>query len=140
MQRADGPQAVALASEVRAFLSQNPVSAEPTSAAVQTWFQALRDQRWYVPHWPAAEGGLDWTPLQSYILQRELLAAGALLPPGATTHLVASWLFRCLPEQARLGQGQVRRWLHGIAGEQGHENLRREPHKANDAHSRDTTL
>lgn len=121
MQRADGPQAAAMASEVRAFLSQNPVLAGPKSAAAQSWFQALRDQRWYVPHWPAEQGGLDWTPLQSYILQRELLAAGALLPPGATTHLVASWLFRWLPTQASLNQSQAERWLAGIAGDLGHE-------------------
>jgi hypothetical protein len=121
MQRADSPQAAVLASEVRAFLSQNPVLAGPKSAIARSWFQALRDQRWYVPHWPTAQGGLDWTPLQSYILQRELLAAGALLPPGATTHLVASWLFRWLPAQASLGQNQNQRWLAGIAGDQGHE-------------------
>lgn len=121
MQRADDPQAATLANEIRTFLSHNPALAEPGSAAAQVWFQALHDQRWYVPHWPAEYGGLNWTPLQTYILQRELLHAGRLLPPGATTHLIASWLFRWIAQQGDLGQAQARRWLAGIAGEQGFE-------------------
>lgn len=117
MQRADDPKVAALAAEIQAFVEQNRSLIGLGSTAAQAWFQALRDQRWYVPHWPAAFGGLDWNPLQTYIWQRELLRAQALLPPGATTHLVASWIFRWLPQQSGLIQAQGQRWLAGIAGE-----------------------
>ncbi len=117
MRRADDPAAAALAAEVQAFVDQNRSLVALGLAAAPAWFQALRDRRWYVPHWPGVFGGLDWSPLQTYVWQRELLRAQALLPPGATTHLLASWIFRWLPQQNAAAQTQGHRWLAGIAGE-----------------------
>lgn len=127
MRRADDPKAAALAAEIQAFVEQNRSLIRLGSTAARAWFQALRDQRWYVPHWPVAFGGLDWNPLQTYIWQRELLRAQALLPSGATTQLVASWIFGWLPQQSGPIQAQGQRWLAGIAGEP-HPQFHRHSH------------
>lgn len=118
MQRADSPQAAALAKEVQQFLQQflqhQPLPAGSNQQALVRWYIALGERGWYVPHWPQAMGGLDFSPLQTFILQRELAAAGAPLPPGATTHLIASWLFASLADAH--GHPKAERWLAGIAG------------------------
>lgn len=114
MQRADSPQAAALAKEVQTFLQHQALPANPNPQTLRNWYLALGERGWYVPHWPRELGGLGFSPLDSFTLQRELVAAGAPLPPGATTHLIAGWLFASLA--APQGHPQARRWLAGIAG------------------------
>ena len=44
---------------------------------VRRWMQILDRHGWSAPHWPAAFGGTDWTPLQRHIFQDELRRARA---------------------------------------------------------------
>ncbi len=41
------------------------------------WHQALYEQGWIAPSWPAEHGGTDWSPMQRYIYDSEAGAAGA---------------------------------------------------------------
>ena len=44
---------------------------------VARWMKILNRKGWSAPHWPAALGGTDWSPLQRYIFQDELRMARA---------------------------------------------------------------
>jgi pimeloyl-CoA dehydrogenase large subunit len=43
------------------------------------WQRKVNARGWAVPHWPAAYGGRDWTPMQEYIFADEIYQAPA--PP-----------------------------------------------------------
>lgn len=44
---------------------------------VRRWMRILNAKGWAAPHWPAAMGGADWSPLRKYIFQDELRRARA---------------------------------------------------------------
>ncbi len=45
-----------------------PEQRQPEEAG---WFDALVARGWSVPHWPVAQGGTGWTPVQRYLWDRE---------------------------------------------------------------------
>ncbi len=42
-----------------------------------TWHRILYEQGWVAPGWPVAHGGTGWTPMQRYLFDEEIAAAGA---------------------------------------------------------------
>jgi alkylation response protein AidB-like acyl-CoA dehydrogenase len=50
------------------------------------WQKILAENGWFTGHWPVAEGGLGWTPLQRWVFESEAYRQGApwLIPFGAT--------------------------------------------------------
>ena len=53
------------------------------------WHRILAAKGWSVPHWPVEYGGTGWTPLQHYVFECELAAAGAPARTPNATHMVA---------------------------------------------------
>jgi alkylation response protein AidB-like acyl-CoA dehydrogenase len=64
-----------------------------TRADVVTWTRLLNAQGWAAPAWPTAYGGADWTPLQRYLFQLELRAAGAPVPDQSAMELVGPVIY-----------------------------------------------
>lgn len=62
-------------------------------ADVETWTRLLNTQGWAAPAWPEAHGGADWTPLQRYLFQLELRAAGAPVQDQSAMELVGPVLY-----------------------------------------------
>lgn len=60
---------------------------------VETWTRLLNTQGWAAPAWPKAHGGADWTPLQRYLFQLELRAAGAPVQDQSAMELVGPVLY-----------------------------------------------
>jgi hypothetical protein len=44
---------------------------------IATWYMAVVDAGWAVPHWPVEFGGTQWTAVQYYIWQSRCMAANA---------------------------------------------------------------
>lgn len=64
-----------------------------TRADVETWTRLLNAQGWAAPAWPQANGGADWTPLQRYLFQLELRAAGAPVQDQSAMELVGPVIY-----------------------------------------------
>lgn len=41
------------------------------------WHHILNEQGWVAHHWPVEDGGMDWTPTQRFIFEKECALAGA---------------------------------------------------------------
>ncbi len=84
---------VAFQNEVRAFLEQH-LTPELRSAAQRQagvfahadlnrrWQKVLFDKGWIAPGWPAQHGGAAFSPVQRFIFESELAAAGAPVLPA----------------------------------------------------------
>ncbi len=121
----------ALATEIRTFLAQALTPAFRALAArtsgvfseppgVLDWQRVLDDRGWLVPHWPAHAGGQGWTPLQRFILDRELARAGAPTIPGMGLKLLGPVLYTFgTPEQQARWLPPLRRgtefWAQGFS-------------------------
>jgi alkylation response protein AidB-like acyl-CoA dehydrogenase len=73
---------IAFRDEVRALVARTfPVGQtyDKSREHEQRWHRALIEKGWAVNKWPVAFGGPGWTPTQSFIWEREMMAAG--LPP-----------------------------------------------------------
>src|SRR5262249_4688801 len=69
-----------LAAELPAEIRRKVETNLPVSKAEQTrWQKILHAKGWIAPGWPREHGGTGWTPMQRYIFDDELGAAGA--PP-----------------------------------------------------------
>jgi len=90
----------AFVAEVQAFVATHSTIARDRNT--RAWYRVLREHQWFVPHWPWTLGGLGWPPRRLYLWQRELLRAGAHLPPASTTHHIASLLQGCLRALSQL--------------------------------------
>jgi alkylation response protein AidB-like acyl-CoA dehydrogenase len=55
---------------------------------VKSWYGILHTRGWIGSNWPAQFGGPGWSPVQQYVFEEELAAAGAPLPPAFGTKLV----------------------------------------------------
>jgi len=55
---------------------------------VKSWYRILHTRGWIASNWPAQFGGPGWSPVQQYVFEEELAAAGAPLPPAFGTKLV----------------------------------------------------
>jgi alkylation response protein AidB-like acyl-CoA dehydrogenase len=64
-----------------------------TRADVETWTRRLNAQGWAAPAWPSEYGGVDWTPLQRYLFQLELRAAGAPVLDQSAMELVGPVIY-----------------------------------------------
>jgi alkylation response protein AidB-like acyl-CoA dehydrogenase len=64
-----------------------------TRADVETWTRLLNARGWAAPAWPEAVGGTDWTPLQRYLFQLELRAAGAPVQDQSAMELVGPVIY-----------------------------------------------
>ncbi|MGD9980132.1 MAG: acyl-CoA dehydrogenase family protein [Hyphomonadaceae bacterium] len=64
-----------------------------TRADVEAWTRLLNAQGWAAPAWPRKYGGADWTPLQRYLFQLELRAAGAPVPDQSGMELVGPVIY-----------------------------------------------
>jgi alkylation response protein AidB-like acyl-CoA dehydrogenase len=69
--------------EIRSFLVEHgewtgrpPADRGCERDEVMAWSRVLAAKGWLVPHWPVEWGGKNWPPLQHYVLQEELIAAG----------------------------------------------------------------
>jgi alkylation response protein AidB-like acyl-CoA dehydrogenase len=70
---------IAFRDEVRALAASafpNGETFDRSRAHEQRWHRALLDRGWAVNKWPVAFGGPGWTPTQSFIWEREMMAAG----------------------------------------------------------------
>jgi alkylation response protein AidB-like acyl-CoA dehydrogenase len=70
---------IAFRDEVRALAASafpNGETFDGSRAHEQRWHRALLDRGWAVNKWPVAFGGPGWTPTQSFIWEREMMAAG----------------------------------------------------------------
>jgi len=61
--------------------------------AVRHWTRILNKEGWAAFHWPAAFGGVDWSPLRRHLFDIELRAAGAPLLQQAGFELVGPVLY-----------------------------------------------
>ncbi len=64
-----------------------------TRTDVETWTRLLNAQGWAAPAWPQEHGGTDWTPLQRYLFQLELRAAGAPVQDQSAMELVGPVIY-----------------------------------------------
>jgi alkylation response protein AidB-like acyl-CoA dehydrogenase len=64
-----------------------------TRSDVEIWTRLLNAQGWAAPAWPAEYGGTAWTPLQRYLFQLELRAAGAPVQDQSAMELVGPVLY-----------------------------------------------
>jgi alkylation response protein AidB-like acyl-CoA dehydrogenase len=53
-----------------------------------SWYQNLHARGWIGSNWPVQFGGPGWSPVQQYVFEEELAAAGAPFPPAFGTKLV----------------------------------------------------
>lgn len=70
---------IAFRNEVRALVAATFPKTQPYDRSrehEQRWHQALLARGWAVNKWPVAFGGPGWTPTQSFIWEREMMAAG----------------------------------------------------------------
>lgn len=70
---------IAFRDEVRALVEATFPKTQPYDRSrehEQRWHQALLGRGWAVNKWPVAFGGPGWTPTQSFIWEREMMAAG----------------------------------------------------------------
>ena len=70
---------IAFRDEVRALAASAFPDGEKfdrSRAHEQRWHRALLERGWAVNKWPVAFGGPGWTPTQSFIWEREMMAAG----------------------------------------------------------------
>jgi pimeloyl-CoA dehydrogenase large subunit len=89
MELSFSPEELAFRDEVRAFIRDNLPretqqkmidGREVSKQEIVEWQGKLNDKGWAVPHWPVADGGRDWSPVQEYILLDELQSAPAPTP------------------------------------------------------------
>lgn len=98
-------------SEVRAFLKENMTERLRTGLA-QTpgvfvepdisleWHKILYEKGWITHGWPVEHGGMGWTPMQTYIYEKEVALAGALKPAPISLQLIGPVLCKYgTPEQ-----------------------------------------
>ncbi|MEQ1808278.1 MAG: acyl-CoA dehydrogenase family protein [Terricaulis sp.] len=64
-----------------------------TRGDVEVWTRSLNAQGWAAPAWPVEHGGADWTPLQRYLFQLELRAAGAPVQDQSAMELVGPVIY-----------------------------------------------
>lgn len=64
-----------------------------TRKDVELWTRLLNAQGWAAPAWPKQYGGTDWTPLQRYLFQLELRAAGAPVLDQSAMELVGPVIY-----------------------------------------------
>ncbi|MGE0742395.1 MAG: acyl-CoA dehydrogenase family protein [Hyphomonadaceae bacterium] len=64
-----------------------------TRADVETWTRLLNAKGWAAPAWPVEHGGASWTPLQRYLFQLELRAAGAPVQDQSAMELVGPVIY-----------------------------------------------
>ena len=87
----------------------------------QRWHRALLDRGWAVNKWPVAFGGPGWTPTQSFIWEREMMAAG--LPtqvggmgPGMLAPIRISCMTGCAGARATPSPGPGLTWPRSAPG------------------------
>jgi alkylation response protein AidB-like acyl-CoA dehydrogenase len=79
---------LAFRDEVRAFLDaeltpdMRQAAAHATGVFIEPefglpWAAALNRKGWLATHWPVANGGTGWSPIQHYIFEKECAVAGA---------------------------------------------------------------
>ena len=85
--------------DVRAFLDEN-LTDQLRSGMARTpgvfiepdisleWHKILHKKGWITPSWPLEYGGTDWTPMQSYIFEKEMALAGAAKPAPISLQLI----------------------------------------------------
>lgn len=85
--------------EVRAFLNNNltdrlktgvertpGVFVEPDIGL--EWHKIMHEQGWISSRWPVEDGGCDWTPIQTYIFEKELAVSNAPRPAPVSLGLI----------------------------------------------------
>jgi pimeloyl-CoA dehydrogenase large subunit len=91
------PEEIAFRDEVRAFMRgalPEPIRRKMVEGRriakedLVAWQRILNARGWAVPHWPAAWGGTDWSPVQQYIFREELQQAPAPEPLPFGTMMV----------------------------------------------------
>jgi alkylation response protein AidB-like acyl-CoA dehydrogenase len=74
-----------LPESIRAKISR---AERPSADDVKSWYRILHTRGWIGSNWPVQFGGPGWSPVQQYVFEEELAAAGAPLPPAFGTKLV----------------------------------------------------
>ncbi len=64
-----------------------------TRSDVERWTRILNGKGWAAPAWPEEYGGTAWTPLQRYLFQLELRAAGAPVQDQSAMELVGPVIY-----------------------------------------------
>jgi alkylation response protein AidB-like acyl-CoA dehydrogenase len=64
-----------------------------TRGDVEVWTRLLNAKGWAAPAWPEEHGGTNWTPLQRYLFQLELRAAGAPVQDQSAMELVGPVIY-----------------------------------------------
>lgn len=64
-----------------------------TRSDVERWTRILNGNGWAAPAWPEEYGGTAWTPLQRYLFQLELRAAGAPVQDQSAMELVGPVIY-----------------------------------------------
>lgn len=102
---------IAFRDEVRAFLDENltqtlrnglsrtpGVFVEPDISLA--WHKILCEKGWITHGWPVEDGGTDWTPMQTYLYEKEVALAGAPKPAPISLQLIGPVLCKYgTPEQ-----------------------------------------
>ena len=52
------------------------------------WHRIMHEQGWISPRWPIEHGGCDWSPIQTYIFEKELAIANAPRPAPISLGLI----------------------------------------------------
>jgi len=65
------------------------------------WQRILNEQGWMAPGWPVAYGGQNWTPVQKYIFDEEMAAAGAPSPLAFGVSMVGPVIARFGSEEQK---------------------------------------
>lgn len=88
-----------LTDRIRSGLAQTPgVFVEPDIGL--EWHKILHKKGWIAHHWPAEDGGTNWTPIQRYIYEKEMALAGAPKPSPISLSLIGPVLCKYgTPEQ-----------------------------------------
>lgn len=85
--------------EVRAFLNENLTQSLRTGMARTpgvfvepdislAWHKILYDKGWITHAWPVENGGTGWTPMQTYLYEKEVALAGAPKPAPISLQLI----------------------------------------------------
>ena len=67
----------------------------PQPAEGMPWYKKLSARGWIAPHWPAAAGGMEATPVQQVILMEEMARAGAPDIPTQGLNHIGPILIKC---------------------------------------------
>jgi alkylation response protein AidB-like acyl-CoA dehydrogenase len=84
----------------RAWETDRKATGEARQAAID-WHAALAEQGWVAPHWPKEYGGGGMTPMEQFVLNQEMAAAGAPAVGGSGVAMLGPTLILHGSEEQR---------------------------------------